>query len=71
MNIEFLDFSLQHEACNHGFTEVVELLLQNGAYIDDVAGDDMDTPLHDAVSNNHIEVVKCLLKNSNAPINTR
>ena len=50
----------QHEACNHGYTEVAKLLLDNGAMIN-VPGADNDTPLHDAVSNGRIDCVKLLV----------
>ena len=48
-----------HEACNHGYTEIVMLLLDSGAYVN-ASGMGGDTPLHDAVVNNHLEV--CLLQ---------
>ena len=44
-----------HEACNHGYVDIVALLLDSGAYIN-ASGMGGDTPLHDAVVNNHIEV---------------
>ncbi len=50
----------QHEACNHGRFEIVQLLLDNGAYID-IPGCDHDTPLHDAIANNRIEVAEFLI----------
>lgn len=39
-----------HEAANHGFAEIVELLLESGAWINDKGGTNCDgfTPLHDA-----------------------
>ena len=40
----------------------MRLLLDHNAIIDTVGGDDNDTPLHDAVSNNQIEVVQLLLE---------
>ena len=44
-----------HEACNHGHTEVVSLLLGHGAGVN-TRGMDGDTPLHDATINNHAQV---------------
>ena len=63
-------FILQHEACNHGFVEVAELLLGAGAMIDVTGGFDHDTPLHDAVANGRIEVAK-LLVSRGAPLDVR
>ena len=51
---------LQHEACNHGYTDIVRLLLDHGAVIN-MPGFDHDTPLHDAVSNYRVECVKLLV----------
>lgn len=52
-----------HEAANHGFTEIVELLLDNGANINDKGGTGCDgfTPLHDACGNGVLSVVELLL----------
>ena len=44
-----------HEACNHGHTQVVTILIDKGVNIN-AAGMGGDTPLHDAVVNNHTEV---------------
>lgn len=44
-----------HEACNHGHSELVSLLLGFGAGVN-TRGMDGDTPLHDATINNHAEV---------------
>lgn len=55
------DFNcLQHEASNHGHVEIVELLLDYGAPLNS-AGLDNITPLHDAVMNGKLEVVKVLV----------
>lgn len=62
-----------HEAANHGFTEVVEVLLDNGATINDKGGTSCDgvTPLHDACGNGALEVVELLLnKGANATLRT-
>lgn len=52
-----------HEAANHGFKEIVEILLDNGALINDKGGTSSDgiTPLHDACVNGHLEVIELLL----------
>ena len=44
-----------HEACNHGYNDIVVLLINSGAYVN-ASGMGGDTPLHDAVVNNHVEV---------------
>ena len=44
-----------HEAANHGHAVVVTYLLDNGANIN-APGMDGDTPLHDAVENDHFTV---------------
>ncbi|XP_065671588.1 tonsoku-like protein isoform X2 [Hydra vulgaris] len=52
-----------HEACNHGFVDIVELLILNGADVNDPGGKHCGgtTPLHDASQNGHLNVVKLLL----------
>lgn len=50
----------QHEACNHGYTDIAELLLNNGALIN-TPGMENDSPLHDAVSNNRVDCVRLLV----------
>ena len=65
---DFAEWTPLHEACNHGYEEIVKLLINNGAYIDATAGEDKDTPLHDAVTNNHIDVVRFLLQRDDAPV---
>lgn len=60
-----------HEAANHGFTDIVELLLENGALINDKGGAKCDgfTPLHDACGNGVLAVVEILLdRNANATL---
>ena len=51
---------MQHEASNHGYIALVELLLDSGAFVN-VPGCDNETPLHDAVTMNRVEVVRLLL----------
>lgn len=62
-----------HEAANHGFTEIVELLLDNGATINDKGGTSCGgvTPLHDACGNGVLPVVELLLnRGANATLKT-
>ena len=51
--------SLQHEACNHGHTALLTLLLDHEALIN-APGFEHDSPLHDAVSNYRLGVVRFL-----------
>lgn len=44
-----------HEAANHGHEEIVVYLLKNGANVN-ALGMEGDTPLHDAVGNDHFSV---------------
>lgn len=52
-----------HEASNHGFVEIVKLLVDAGAKVNDPGGITCDgiTPLHDAASNGHMGVMQLLL----------
>ena len=52
-----------HEAANHGFTPIVEYLLDKGASINDRGGDACagTTPLHDAAANGRTDVVRLLV----------
>lgn len=57
-----------HEAALKGHTRIVELLIDNGAIIDIRSGPyDLDTPLIDAVANDHIDVVRLLLQRGADP----
>ena len=59
-----------HEACNYGNVEIVELLIEHGAAVNDRGGKLCDgvTPLHDAASCGHIDVMAALLKNGANPL---
>lgn len=65
-----------HEAANHGFYEVVALLVESGggaSLINDRGDSSCEgiTPLHDACSNGHLEIVELLLdKGANPTIRT-
>lgn len=54
-----------HYAAENGQTEIVQLLLSNGADVNAKAknGFDLDTPLDDAISNGHTEIIELLEKN--------
>ena len=64
-----LHSTLQHEACNHGYVEMVSLLLDHGALVN-IPGFENDTPLHDAVANGHMQVASLLVARG-ANINVR
>lgn len=51
----YLGWTPLHEAANHGHEEIVAYLLKNGANIN-ASGMEGDTPLHDAVGNDHFSV---------------
>lgn len=59
-----------HEACNYGDVEIVELLIEHGAAINDRGGKHCDgvTPLHDAASCGHIDVMDVLLRHGANPL---
>ncbi|KAM7448499.1 BRCA1-associated RING domain protein 1 [Porites harrisoni] len=59
-----------HEACNHGYLAIAELLLDHGAMIDIPGGFDHDMPLHDAVTNGRLEIARLLLSRG-APLDVR
>lgn len=50
-----------HEASNHGHEDVVAYLLKHGANIN-ASGMEGDTPLHDAVGNDHFSVSTIMLR---------
>lgn len=53
-----------HEACNHGYLEVAQVLLDHGANIDDPGGTLCGgvTPLVDAAFNGHVDIVSLLVE---------
>lgn len=59
-----------HEACNHGSVEIVELLIEHGASVNDRGGKHCEgvTPLHDAASCGHLDVMEALLRNGANPL---
>lgn len=65
MNVrDHCGWSPLHEACNHGHTEVVSVLLDSNANIDDPGGSGCNglTPLIDAASNGHVDIVQLLVE---------
>lgn len=52
-----------HEAANHGFRDIVEVLIDNDASINDKGGEYCDgvTPIYDACANGKLEVIEVLL----------
>uniref|UniRef100_A0A915KKV2 BRCT domain-containing protein n=1 Tax=Romanomermis culicivorax TaxID=13658 RepID=A0A915KKV2_ROMCU len=50
-----------HEAARRGDNKIVELLLKRGAVVDAVGGDEFLTPLHEAIINGRLEIVRTLL----------
>ena len=61
---DYCGWSPLHEACNFGNTEMVHLLLEYGANVNDPGGEHCCgvTPLHDAVQNEHYSCVKLLIE---------
>ena len=52
-----------HEACNHGYIEIVEMLVDAGADINDRGGVQCGgiTPLNDATQWGHVNIVRYLV----------
>ncbi|XP_058512276.1 SMC5-SMC6 complex localization factor protein 1 [Ochotona princeps] len=55
-----------HEACNYGNTVCVQEILQRCPEVDLLTQVDGVTPLHDALSNGHVEIGKLLLQHGGA-----
>lgn len=53
-----------HEASNHDFPDIVEVLIDSGAHIDDPGGEKCGgtTPSHDACSNGNFAVIQLLIR---------
>nr|XP_026692876.1 BRCA1-associated RING domain protein 1-like [Ciona intestinalis] len=58
-----------HEACNRGYSDIAEALINSGAFVD-IPGYENETPLMDAVANNRVETVKLLVQKG-ANVNLR
>lgn len=70
---DFAGWMPLHEAANHGHIEIVRLLIERGASINDKGGKMCDgvTALHDACGNGCLEVVEVLLEaGANATMRT-
>lgn len=67
---DFSGWTPLHEACNHGFKDIVILLLDHGAPVNDRGGPLCDgvTPLLDAASNGCLEVIDVLLERGASPL---
>ncbi|XP_051028240.1 SMC5-SMC6 complex localization factor protein 1 [Acomys russatus] len=57
-----------HEACNYGNTVCVQEILQRCPEVDLLTQVDGVTPLHDALSNGHVEIGKLLLQHGGAEL---
>uniref|UniRef100_A0A8C4S5K5 SMC5-SMC6 complex localization factor 1 n=1 Tax=Erpetoichthys calabaricus TaxID=27687 RepID=A0A8C4S5K5_ERPCA len=55
-----------HEACNHGSTDCVHIMLQLCPELDLLSVVEGVTPLHDALNNGHIDIAKMLLRHGGA-----
>ena len=55
-----------HEACNHGYAEIVAYLLDHGASVDAAGPGDM-TPLIDACEGGNMNIVTLLLERGANP----
>lgn len=70
---DFAGWMPLHEAANHGYVDIVRLLIERGASINDKGGKMCDgvTALHDACGNGCLEVVEVLLEaGANATMRT-
>jgi ankyrin repeat protein len=50
-----------HIAAEHGYTDVVDILIEHGAIVNSVAATDQSTPLILAAVHAHVDVIKKLL----------
>ena len=65
---DYAGWTALHEACNHGYLEIVRTLIEHGADVS-VKGLDGDTPLHDAAVNGHEEITIALIQVSRKFLN--
>lgn len=65
-----LGWTALHEASNYGYVDVVNVLLDHGADINNRGGPCCEgiTPLHDAAACGHLEVIDCLLDRGANPL---
>ncbi|KAK6494885.1 ankyrin repeat domain-containing protein 31-like [Huso huso] len=63
---DYAGWTALHQACYHGFTEVIMELLEAGADVN-IRGRDRELPLHLAVSGSNYEAVKLLLEYGSNP----
>ena len=63
---DFAGWTALHEACNHGFLDIVKVLIEHGADVN-VHGLEGDTPLHDAAANGHEEITIVLIQSGGNP----
>lgn len=61
-NLDNAGWTPLHEACNYGNTVCVQEILQRCPEVDLFTQVDGVTPLHDALSNGHVEIGKLLLQ---------
>lgn len=61
-NVDNAGWTPLHEACNYGNTVCVQEILQRCPEVDLLTQVDGVTPLHDALSNGHVEIGKLLLQ---------
>ena len=66
VNKDYANWTALHEACNHGYLEIVKALIEHGADVN-VRGLDGDTPLHDAAVNGHEEITIVLIQSGGNP----
>lgn len=57
------NFTPLHAASMHGFTEVVELLIEKGANVNIQTAPQKYAPIHSAAFGGHLETIKLLVKN--------
>lgn len=55
-----------HEACSHGATEIVDMLLVRGAMVNAASLETHELPIHMAAKEGHVDIVKMLLKAADA-----